>query len=145
HVTAKDKASGKSQSMDIVAPHKMSKDEIEKRMEDAKKYEEQDKNTRENIGIKNEGESLVYTAEHTLEDYKEKIKKEDAESLTKAKDELGEALKGDDMEKIKELSEKLRNSLSEIGASLYKENKEEPNPKDGEGDGTTDADFKVNK
>ncbi len=85
HVTARDKATGKAQSMDIVAPHKMSKEEIEKMANDAKAHEEEDKKIRENIELKNGAESLVYTTEKSLEDYKDKIPAEVKEKIEGAK------------------------------------------------------------
>jgi molecular chaperone DnaK len=120
HVTAKDKATGKAQSMDIVAPHKMSKDEIEKMSNDAKAHEEEDKKIRENIELKNGAESLVYTTEKSLEDYKDKIPAEVKEKIEGAKKDLEEVLKGEDFAKIKEKTEALQKVLEEIGASMYK-------------------------
>ncbi len=166
HVTAKDKASGKSQGMDIVAPHKMDKTDIEKKMGEAKEYEEADKKIREEIEAKNNAESLVYTAEHTLEEYKGKISDADKEKVNKAKDELSAAVKAEDMDSIKAKTEELKQVLGEISAGLYKgaagpEGHEGPEgegagPEQGPGtDGTDssggsdpnikDADFKVEK
>ncbi len=116
HVTAKDTATGKAQSMDIVAPHKMSKEEIDKMANDAKAHEEEDKTIRENIELKNGAESLVYTTERSLEDYKDKIPAEVKEKIEGAKKDLEEVLKGDDFGKIKEKVEALQKSLEEIGA-----------------------------
>ncbi|MEM0143303.1 MAG: molecular chaperone DnaK, partial [Candidatus Parvarchaeum sp.] len=73
HVTAKDLASGKSQSLDIIAPHKMSKEEIDKKISEWNAFSEEDKKIRENIELKNNAESLVYTAEKTLNEYKGKM------------------------------------------------------------------------
>ena len=153
HVTAKDKASGKSQSMDIVAPHKMNKDEIEKKMEDAKMYEEQDKKLREQIESKNNAESMVYTADHMLEEYKDKIKKEDAEKIDAAKSELQDAIKKEDYDSIKNAMGKLQKVLGDVGSELYKGNEgaqqgapDSGSGKDqGNGDSTADTDFKVEK
>ena len=156
HVTAKDKASGKSQSMDIVAPHKMNKEDIEKKMEDAKMYEEQDKKLREQIESKNNAESMVYTADHMLEEYKDKIKKEDAEKINTAKSELQDAIKKEDYDSIKNAMAALQKVLGDIGSDLYKgaEGAQQGAPgapgndsgKDhGDGDSTADTDFKVEK
>ena len=165
HVNAKDKATGKSQGMDIVAPHKMSKDDIEKKMDEAKQYEEQDKQLREEIETKNEAESLVYTTEHTLEEYKGKVPKEVEEKTNKAKDSLKEMIAKNDLAGIKSKAEELKNVLQEIGANMYKGQGAEgaPGPDAGagpegqagpdQGQGSqggdegsaTDAEFKVNK
>ncbi|MDE1868367.1 MAG: molecular chaperone DnaK [Candidatus Micrarchaeota archaeon] len=153
HVTAKDKATGKSQSMDIVAPNKMSKDDIDKKVQDAQQYEEEDKKIREQIETKNSAESLVYTVEKTLDEYKDKVPKEIQDQINSAKAELQEALKTDDYDKIKEKMDALAKKLQEIGTSMYKDAGaagqpgQEQGPTDqqqGPSDpNATDADFKV--
>ncbi|MCL5099787.1 MAG: molecular chaperone DnaK [Candidatus Marsarchaeota archaeon] len=161
HVTAKDKGTGKSQSMDIVAPHKMDKKDIEAKMEDAKKYEEADKKIREQVEARNDAESLIYTAEHTLDEYKDKVTKEDKERVEKAKDALAAAAKTDDIEGIRSKIEELKQVLGEVGGKFYKgqpgEGAEQgapgpgssPDPDEGapgpEDSSATDADFKVEK
>ena len=128
HVNAKDKATNKSQGMDIVAPHKMNKDDIESKMEEAKKFEEEDRKIHDRVEMKNNAESLVYTTEKTLEEYKDKITKEQIEKVNKAKEELKEAVKKDDEEAIKTGTDKLKNVLEEIGGSLYKDSGQQPPP-----------------
>jgi molecular chaperone DnaK len=161
HVTAKDKATGKAQGMDIVAPHKMSKDDIEKRMEDAKKFEEIDKKIKEEVETRNEAESLVYTAEKTAEEYKDKVSKEILEGVAKQKESLQDAIKKQDMQGIKDGIAKLKEAMEKIGDSLYKSgqgaagNQAPPPGAEGPegsfggqappGGGPTDADFKVEK
>ncbi len=156
HVMAKDKATGKSQSMDIVAPHKMKKDDIEKKMEEAKQYEEQDKKLREQVEAKNTAESMIYTTERTLEDYKDKVSKEDAEKINAAKSGLQDAINKDDYESIKSRMDELKNLLADFGSKMYgsasggKAGPEGPapdqSPENGPNDsGAADADFKVEK
>ncbi len=156
HVTAKDKGTGKSQGMDIVAPHKMHKEDIEKSVEEAKRYEEEDKKIREQVETKNSAESLVYTAQKTLEEYKDKIPKEVYNKIENASKELDETVKKEDYEGMKEKIDVLKKALEEVGNSIYKGGAQE-NPgnssgeeggKNDEGAGsgnTTDADFKVEK
>ena len=120
HVTAKDTATGKAQSMDIIAPHKMNKDEIEKMTQDAKAHEEEDRKIRENIELKNGAESLVYNTEKSLEDYKDKIPAEVKEKIESAKKELEDVMKGEDYGKIKDKTEALQKALEEIGSTMYK-------------------------
>jgi molecular chaperone DnaK len=135
HVTAKDKATERAQSMDIVAPHKMSKEDIERMAEDAKTHEEEDKKIRDNIETRNGAESIVYTTEKSLEEFKEKIPSDVKEKIEGAKKELEEALKGEDYEKIKEKTNALQKTLEDIGTSMYKrpgpDGSEEANPEDG--------------
>jgi molecular chaperone DnaK len=164
HVTAKDKATGKAQGMDIVAPHKMNKNDIERRMEDAKKYEEEDRKLKEAVETRNTAESLVYTAEKTAEEYKDKVSKEIIEKVQKVKEELQESIKKDDQEAMKSGMERLKTALEGIGDSIYKQQgaaagggAQQPPPEGGQpppgsgpyegtqAPGPTDADFKVEK
>ncbi len=153
HVTAKDKATGKAQGMDIVAPNKMGKDEIEKKVSEWKQYEEQDKKERENVETRNGAESMLYTAEKTLKEYKDKVPADVADKVTKVKDALEKALKDGDYTAMKTLSEALAQSLQEIGKSMYgnQGQQSQPGPDQGGTDsgsgqpGASDADFKVEK
>ncbi|HVC58083.1 MAG TPA: molecular chaperone DnaK [Candidatus Acidoferrales bacterium] len=119
HVTAKDTKTGKAQSMDIMAPNKMNKADIESKVEDAKKYEEEDKKIRENVETKNSGEATVYAAEKALEDYKAKIPADVAEKVDAAKKELEDALKGEDYDAMKDKTDNLVRAMEEIGKSIY--------------------------
>jgi len=119
HVTAKDTKTGKAQSMDIMAPNKMNKADIESKVEDAKKYEEEDKKIRENVETKNSGEATVYAAEKALEDYKAKVPADVAEKVEAAKKELEEALKGEDYDAMKDKTDNLVRAMEEIGKSIY--------------------------
>jgi molecular chaperone DnaK len=151
HVTAKDKGTGKEQKMDIVAPHKMSKDEIDKKINESQAHEDEDKKLRDQVETKNSAESLVYSTSRTLEDYKDKIPSEIKLKVESAQKELEEVLKGEDYTAIKEKYDALVKVVQDIGASIYKDDKGQPGPQDGPGPGpggdnnVTDADFKVNK
>ncbi len=160
HVTAKDKGTGKAQSIDIIAPHKMSKEDIENKIKDAEKYAEQDKKIRENIEIKNNAESMIYTAEHSLEEYKDKIPKDIIDSINEAKNKLEEATKGEDYEGIKQKTDELKQALEKIGSSVYSQGAAGSNSEAGTGaengsdadnssggnnEEPVDADFKVEK
>jgi molecular chaperone DnaK len=153
HVTAKDKASGKEQSMDIVAPHKMNKEDIEKKVAEAKMHEEEDKRERERIEERNSAEALSYTAEKSMEEFKDKADKETLEKVGKANEEVKAALKGTDMEEVKRKVEVLKGALEELGSKIGggpsqpppgESGTPPPEPPGGEG-GATDAEFKVEK
>lgn len=117
NVHAKDLGSGKEQKMTITAPHKLSKDEIDKKIKEAEEFAEQDKKQKEEIELKNDSESLVYIAEKTISDLKGKIKPEDEQKIQDKIKELNEAMsKG---EELKEKNEELRKILQEVGASVY--------------------------
>ncbi len=162
HVGAKDTATGREQKMDIVAPHKMNKDDIDKKIEEAKRFEEEDKKVRALIEARNSAESLIYSAERSAEEYGSKVPKEVMDKVNSAKDALQEAIKSEDVEQIKAKSDDLSKALQEIGSAMYKSQpgQEAPGPggngeqgpgasdgagtSDGDG-GATDADFKVKK
>ena len=91
HVNAKDKKTGKEQSMQVVAPNKMARDEIDKKVHDAEEYASQDKDILEKVQTKNDAEALIYTTEKMLKDNSDKVPKDIAEKVTKSKDELSEA------------------------------------------------------
>jgi molecular chaperone DnaK len=155
HVTAKDKATGKEQKMQVVAKNKMSREEIEKKVKEAEEFAEKDKEILEKIEIKNNAESLSYSTEKTLKDYKDKIPKELYEQIDKANVALKETLKGEDTDAIKSKSDALNELLQKIGESMYKGNEQGANgttgpgpegPDDGPGsDNTVNADYKVEK
>ncbi len=119
HVSAKDKASGKEQTMKVVAPNKMSRDEIEKRIKEAEKFAEEDKVKFESSQARNEAESIVYTTNKSLKEFKDKMPKEVYEKVEAAKKEVEESLKGDNYSDIKSAVEKLKETLQEIGSSMY--------------------------
>jgi len=158
HVTAKDKATGKEQSMQVIAPNKMSKEEIDKKVKEAEQYSEEDKKIRENIEAKNAAETLVYTSQKFLKDNKDKIPNEEAENANKVIEELNNAIKSEDYDKIKEKSDELKSIMEHIGEGMYKSSSAGqaggpgssgdtgPSSNDyGPEGGTADADFKVNK
>ncbi len=120
HVGAKDKGTGKEQRMDIVAPHKMSKDEIDRKMKESEEHQEEDKRVREQIETRNSAESLVYATDKSLDEFKDKIPAEIKTRIEDAKKELEEAIKKDDLEIIKAKIDTLNRALQEIGSAVYK-------------------------
>lgn len=122
HVSAKDKATGKEQKIVITAPHKMSKEEIEKKMEEAKKYAEQDKKRKEFVESKNNAESLIYAVRKALDEFKDKVPTDvqtELENKTKELEELLKDAKIEDTQKIKEKTEELSKLAQRIGTSMY--------------------------
>ena len=158
HVSAKDKATGKEQHMQVIAPNKMNRDEIEKKIREAENFAESDKKTLELIEAKNNAESLVYQAERTISDYKDKIPQEQQEKAEESRKALEESLKTEDLDTIKSKTEDLVKLLQEISQGMYQQGQGEgasgagpesaPGPdgtKQSPDDGTVDADFKVEK
>ncbi|MEM3422120.1 MAG: molecular chaperone DnaK [Candidatus Bilamarchaeaceae archaeon] len=121
NVSAKDKATGKEQRIQIVAPHKMSEEEIQKRMREAEQYAEQDKKQYELAQAKNNAESVIYAGDKMLEEFKDKIGEEQKNEVKKAKEQLLEAMKGDDIAKIHDLTDQLKKVLEKIGGSFYQQ------------------------
>lgn len=119
HVGAKDLGTGKEQKMQIVAPHKMDKSEIDRKMREAEQFSEEDKRLREEVELKNEAEALVYASEKTLADLGDKLAAELKEKVKKATEELKEALKKGDIPAIKSAADGLKKVLQEAGGSIY--------------------------
>ncbi len=119
HVNAQDKKTGKEQSMQVVAPNKMSRGDIDKKVKEAEEYASQDKEELERVQVRNEAESMVYTTEKTLKDNKDKIPGEVAERVEQAKNELSDALNKNDAAEIKGKLDSLKSVLQEIGSSVY--------------------------
>jgi molecular chaperone DnaK len=157
HVNAKDKATGKEQGMQVIAPNKMSREDIEKKIKDAEEYAEQDKKLKEIIDLKNNSESLIYTAEKFIRENGDKVSSESKDAVEKAKTELKEAMEKDDEEDVKKKYENLKEAMEKIGSEMYKNsgnadagNGTDSNPQSGNephenNANTADADFKVEK
>ncbi len=119
HVSAKDKATGKEQKMEVIAPNKMKREDIDRMVKEAEAHAEEDKVNLENAQLRNEAESLVYTTDKTLKEYKEKIPKEVYDKVEKARAEVDEILKGEDYVKMKIALDGLKEAAQEIGSSMY--------------------------
>ncbi len=123
NVTAKDKGTGKEQSITIQNSGNMSKDDIEKAQREAEAYAEEDKKKKEAIDAKNHLENTIYQAEKMPDEYKDKISDEDKETIKKAVKEAKEALEknGEDKEKLEEAAKALNDAIMPIGAKMYQQ------------------------
>lgn len=122
-VHAKDKGTGKEQQIVITAPHKMNKDEINSKVNEAENFAEKDKEKLEEVQTKNDAETLVYTAEKTLNELSSKIKASDKEKVETAMKNLKATLsENKPVNEIKNKSEELSRALQEIGAKMYEDN-----------------------
>jgi molecular chaperone DnaK len=121
NVSAKDTATNKEQKITISASTKLSDEEKERLIKDAEEYAGEDKKKKEEVEIQNSTESMIYTAEKTKTDLKDKISKEQEEKLDKGIADLKEVLKSKDIEKMKSSSEKLGKILQEISAQAYQQ------------------------
>jgi len=147
-VKAKDKASGKEQSIRIEARSGLSKEDIERMKKDADMHGEEDKKKKEMVEIKNTAEALVYTGEKSLRDNGDKISADIKQGVEEKIADLKKALQGDDIQMIKNSSDLLSRELSKIGEAMAKSSGETPPPQNGaekEEGGTRDADFDEGK
>ncbi len=155
NVNAKDKATGKEQSIRIEASSGLSDDEVEKMINDSKKYESEDKKKREEIDLRNQAEQLVYQTEKNLKEFDEKLDDIDKKSLIDAVEKLKTANGGTNIDDIKSEMENLNNVWSGLATKMYDTAKTEEAPKtksaeskkSGKGkkddDEIEDADFEV--
>lgn len=139
NVTAKDKGTGKEQSITIQNSGNMSKDEIEKAQKEAEIHAEEDKKKREVVDAKNTLENNIYKSEKMIDDHKDKISEEDKETIKKAVEKAKNTLKEDgmDKEKLEEAAKELEGITMPIGAKIYQTNegeKKEEKKTDGEDD-----------
>ena len=120
-VSAKDKATGKMQKITISAPHKLSKEEIEKMMQDAKENEEKDKKIKELIEAKNNLSALAYSLEKTLNDFKDKITEEEKNEANDIINKIKEDTTKEDItiEQINEDKDKLTAIINKLSSKIY--------------------------
>lgn len=118
-VTAKDKASGKEQSIKITGSSGLSEEEVQRMTQEAEKNAAEDQKKKELIEAKNQGENLIFTAEKSLKDAGDKVSEEIKKDVNEKIEALREALKGDDLEQIKAKTNELSEHLSKIGESMY--------------------------
>jgi len=119
NVKAKDKATGKEQSIRIEASSDMSKEDIEQMKKDAEAHAEDDKKKAESIEVKNTAETLIYTTEKAFKDAGEKISAEKKKPVEEKIEALKKVKDGDDIEAIKKASEELSTEAQKIGQELY--------------------------
>jgi molecular chaperone DnaK len=121
NVSAKDLGTGKEQKMTITASTKLAESDVKKMVNEAKEYEEQDKQRKEEVETRNAADSLMYTAEKTKSDLAGKLSTELVDKLNAAIVAVKSALEGKDTAKIKSETEKLQKVLGEAGTAAYQE------------------------
>jgi molecular chaperone DnaK len=140
NVSAKDKATGKEQSIQITASSGLSKDEIERMVKDAESHSEDDRKKRELVEARNHADALIYATERSIKDLGEKV---DAATKTKVEEGIGKlrkAMEGDDKDEIRRLSEELTTASHKLAEAMYQQaaQAEGQNP-EGAGPGGTGA------
>ncbi|AGP29924.1 molecular chaperone DnaK [Corynebacterium terpenotabidum] len=119
HVTAKDKGTGKESTITIQDGSGLSQEEIDQMVKDAEAHAEEDKKRREEQEVRNSAESMVYQTRKFLSENEEKVSEETKTKVTEAADAVDEALKGDDIEAVKDAVEKLSAESQEMGKAIY--------------------------
>ena len=154
NVTAKDKGTGKEQAITITSSTKLSDEEIEEKIKEAEMNAEADAKRQEEIEIRNNADSLIYTSEKTLEDLKDQVSEDEKTKIENLVKELRELIAGDDVDAIKAKSDELSGVVQEIGAKIYQQAQAEAQAQQQAGadanagaqdadDDTIDADYEV--
>ncbi len=154
NVTAKDKGTGKEQAITITSSTKLSDEEIEQKIKEAEMNAEADAKRQEEIEIRNNADSLIYTSEKTLDELKDQVSEDEKSKVEGLVQELRELIAGDDVAAIKEKSDELSNVIQEIGAKIYQQAQAEAQAQQQAGadpnagasdndDDTIDADYEV--
>ena len=121
HVSAKDLGTGKEQSIRITAPKKLSKEEIDKMVQDAEKFAADDVKKKELVEAINQADNLVYATEKSLKDYGDKVSQEDKANIESAADSLKTAIKDKNLERIKKGVEDLTKASHKLAEEVYKQ------------------------
>jgi molecular chaperone DnaK len=121
NVSAKDTATGKEQAMTITGGTALGKDEIDRMMEEAEKFAEEDRQRREAAEVRNNADNLAYQAEKNLAELGDKVSAEDKAQVEKDIEAVKEALKGDDTERIKGATDTLMQSFQRVGQAVYEQ------------------------
>ena len=151
HVSAKDLGTGKEQKISITSSGGMSKEDIERMVQEAEAHAAEDKARKDEVETRNNADSLVYQAEKAIKDAGDKADKELVAKVEAAAEQLKESLKGTDLEKIKADTEELTKPLYEMSAAMYKEDEAAQAAQAGAADGgaapkdekIVDAEYKV--
>ena len=120
HVSAKDLGTGKEQSISITSSSNMSKEDIQKAVDEAEKFAEEDKKRREEVDIRNGADQMVYQCEKLVSEDGDKFSEDDKKDINDKVDALKEALKGEDINLIKSSQEELTAKFYEISEKVYK-------------------------
>ncbi len=120
HVSAKDLGTGKEQSITITSSTNMSKEDIDRAVKEAEQFAAEDKKRREEVDVRNNADQMVYQSEKTLTDLGDKLDESEKTAVQAKINECKEALKGDDIDKIKTASEALQQEIFKLSEKIYK-------------------------
>ncbi len=121
HVAAKDLATGKAQTMTITASSGLSKDEVDRMVAEAASHETEDRTHRKLIDARNEADSVVFAVEKTLTEHRDRLPTADVEKVEAALTSVREAVKGEDLGNIRDVTEQLKSASHGVAEMLYKQ------------------------
>jgi molecular chaperone DnaK len=119
NVSAKDMATGKEQQMTITGGTALAKDEIDRMQREAEAFAAEDHKRREAAEARNTADSLTYQVDKALSEYGDKVPEAEREAVTRANDEVKEALKGDDVDAIRSKTDELMQAFQRVGQAMY--------------------------
>ena len=119
HVSAKDLGTGKEQNITIQSSTNMSKEDLDKAVEEAERYAEEDKKRKEEVDIKNQAESLVFQSEKALADFGDKVSESDKAPIQAKIDELKKAMEGGNTADIKAKTDELQKAVYDLSSKVY--------------------------
>ena len=127
HVTAKDKGTGKEQSIKIAASKKLSPEEIERMVKEAEKYAEEDKKLKETIEVTNQADSLVYTVNKTLKEHGDKISEEEKKNIQSKIDALNKLIQSEqkDVDSIRKGMDELQGASHKLAELIYQQSQQQ--------------------
>ena len=141
HVSAKDKATGKEQSIVIKASSGLSEEEIDAMVQDAETHAEEDRKARELVDARNQGENMVHATRKSLTDLGDKVSEDEKKTVETAIEELETALKGSDKDEIEAKTQALAEHSGKLAEKLYSQEQGGPDAEAGEtADATSDSD-----
>jgi molecular chaperone DnaK len=158
HVSAKDLATKREQKITITAPHKLNKEEIDAKIKEAERFASEDSQRREEIEVKNQADSLIYSSEKMLKEAGDVATADQKDKIQKGISELKEAMAGDDVAKIKAKTESLQSAIYELSSAMYQKASQQQQqagqssgqasgstsgPQSGPQSGYVDADYEV--
>jgi molecular chaperone DnaK len=133
NVSAKDMATAKQQAITITASSGLSKDEVGKMVQEAEAHSEEDKRRRQEVELRNQADTLVYSTEKTLNEHREKIPIGEVNAIEGALKEAKEAIAGGDMSRIREKMELLTKASHRLAEIMYQQTSSKQKPESGAG------------
>ncbi len=148
NVSAKDLGTGKSQKITITSSSGLNDEDIENMVKEAEAHAEEDKKRREEVEVRNQADTMVYTTEKTLKELEGKVEQAEIDKANEAKEAVKKALESNNIEEMKTTTEKLSEIVQQLSVKLYEQAQQAQASQAGDGDGkaaddVVDADYEV--